>query len=110
MRASTAAVLDHVDNKENNNVQTRTTADTARARPRSRVRRALDPRPRPLHRLLRAPRRKPAAADAEFDRQLDRREILADIILKQVDVLQTALRRYRDIAVGTDRYVVRDPF
>lgn len=52
----------------------------------------------------------PAAADAEFDRQLDRREILADIILKQVDVLQTALRRYRDIAVGTDRYVVRDPF
>ena len=51
----------------------------------------------------------PAAADAEFDRQLDRREILADIILKQADVLQTALRRYRDIAVGTDRYV-RDPF
>ena len=51
----------------------------------------------------------PAAADGEFDRQLDRREILADVILKQVDVLQSALRRYRDIAVGTDRHV-RDPF
>lgn len=51
----------------------------------------------------------PAVADAEFDRQLDRREILADVILKQVDVLQAALRRYRDVAVGTERYV-RDPF
>lgn len=52
----------------------------------------------------------PAAADAEFARQLDRREILADVILKQVDVLQAALRRYRDIAVGTERYMRDDPF
>jgi len=52
----------------------------------------------------------PAAADGEFDRQLDRRELLADIILQQADVLQGALRRYRDIAVGTERYVRDSPF
>lgn len=52
----------------------------------------------------------PAAADAEFDRQLDRREILADVILKHICALQCALRRYRDIAVGTERYVRDDPF
>lgn len=52
----------------------------------------------------------PAAADAEFDRQLDRRELLADVILNNISALQSALRRYRDIAVGTDRYVRDDPF
>jgi hypothetical protein len=52
----------------------------------------------------------PAAADAEFDRQLDRREILADVILKHICALQSALRRYRDVAVGTERYVRDDPF
>lgn len=51
-----------------------------------------------------------AVADGEFDRHLDRREILADIILKQVDVIQSAIRRYREIAVGTVRYVRDDPF
>ena len=61
----------------------------------------------------------PAIADGEFSRTLDRREILADVILKQVDVLQSALRRYRDAAIGVERYrtagvryaaIERDPF
>jgi len=54
----------------------------------------------------------PAVADSEFARSLDRREILADVILKQVDVLQSALRRYRDAAMGPGRYaaIERDPF
>jgi hypothetical protein len=52
----------------------------------------------------------PAAADGEFDRQLDRREILADVILKHISALQSALRRYRDVAVGTERYVRDEPF
>jgi len=56
----------------------------------------------------------PALGDEEFRRQLDRRELLAELILKQVDVLQGALQRYRDIAVGAARYattdIVSDPF
>lgn len=53
----------------------------------------------------------PAITDGEFARTLDRREILADVILKQIDVIQAALRRYRDAAAGQARYVIdRDPF
>lgn len=53
----------------------------------------------------------PAITDGEFSRTLDRREILADVILKQIDVIQAALRRYRDAAAGPARYVIdRDPF
>lgn len=42
----------------------------------------------------------PAVHDAEFARSLDRREILAEAILNQTDVLQSLLRRYRATAVG----------
>jgi len=54
----------------------------------------------------------PSVGDQEFKRQLDRRELLADVILKQVDALQGVLRRYRDVAVGTERYAAlsTEPF
>ena len=56
----------------------------------------------------------PAIGDEEFRRQLDRRELLAELILKHVDVLQGAVQRYRDVAVGAVRYAAtdaaRDPF
>lgn len=38
----------------------------------------------------------PKVADAELEHRLDRREMLAEVILKQAEVLQAALRRYRD--------------
>ena len=54
----------------------------------------------------------PAVADAELDDHLDRQELLADVILKQVDVLQLALRRYRHAAMSSMHYarVDHDPF
>ncbi len=42
----------------------------------------------------------PAAADAEFRNSLDRREILAEAILRQTEALQALLRRYRATAIG----------
>lgn len=39
----------------------------------------------------------PRVVEADFEpRGLDRREILAEAIIKQAEVLQSALRRYRD--------------
>lgn len=41
----------------------------------------------------------PRVVDADFEpRALDRREILAEVIIKQAETLQSALRRYRDAA------------
>lgn len=43
--------------------------------------------------------------------RLDRREILADVIIKHAEILQTVLRRYRDAASEWPRYRgVDDPF
>jgi hypothetical protein len=54
----------------------------------------------------------PRVADADFEHRLDRREMLADVILKHAEVLQTALRRYRDAAADWPRPRVAndDPF
>lgn len=54
----------------------------------------------------------PRVADADFEPyRLDRREVLADVIIKQAEVLQMILRRYRDAASQWPRYRgVDDPF
>jgi hypothetical protein len=54
----------------------------------------------------------PRVVDADFEpRALDRREILAEAIIKHAEVLQSALRRYRDAASEWPRHrVVDDPF
>lgn len=54
----------------------------------------------------------PRVADADFDERLDRREMLADVILKHADVLQSTLRRYRDASAESPRprTVDDDPF
>lgn len=54
----------------------------------------------------------PRVVDADFEpHRLDRREILADAIIKHAEVLQSALRHYRDAASQWPRYRgVDDPF
>lgn len=58
----------------------------------------------------------PRVVDADFEpRGLDRREILAEAIIKQAEVLQSALRRYRDAVSEWPRcrvveYRSDDPF
>jgi hypothetical protein len=54
----------------------------------------------------------PRVADTDFEpHRLDRREILADVIIKHAEILQTVLRRYRDAASEWPRYRgVDDPF
>lgn len=54
----------------------------------------------------------PRAADADCERGLDRRELLAEAIIKHADVLQSALRRYRDAVAAwpRGRPVDDDPF
>ena len=53
----------------------------------------------------------PRAAD-DCERGLDRREILAEAIIKHADVMQSALRRYRDAVAAWPRVrgVDDDPF
>lgn len=54
----------------------------------------------------------PRVVDADFEpHRLDRREILADTIIKHAEVLQASLRHYRDAASQWPRYRgVDDPF
>lgn len=54
----------------------------------------------------------PAVADGEFNRSLDRREILAEAILAQTDAIQVLLRRYRETAAGWPKSCLheQDPF
>jgi len=53
----------------------------------------------------------PRVADADEQRGLDRREILAEAIVKQADALQSALRRYRDAVAAWPRVPgVDEPF
>lgn len=54
----------------------------------------------------------PRVADADFEPyRLDRREILADVIIKHAEILQTVLRRYRSAASEWPRYRgADDPF
>jgi len=54
----------------------------------------------------------PRVVDDDFEpHRLDRREILADAIIKHAEVLQSALRHYRDAASPWPRHrVVDDPF
>ena len=54
----------------------------------------------------------PRVVDTDFEPQrLDRREVLADVIIKHAEVLQSALRHYRDAASQWPRYRgVDDPF
>lgn len=50
----------------------------------------------------------PRVADADFERRLDRREMLADVILQHAAVLQAVLRRYRDASAEWPRQIVDD--
>lgn len=54
----------------------------------------------------------PRLADADFEPyRLDRRELLADAIIKHAEVLQAALRHYRDAASQWPRHRgADDPF
>lgn len=54
----------------------------------------------------------PRVADEDFERALDRRELLAEAIIKHAEVLQATLRRYRDASTEwPQRYrVIDDPF
>jgi len=55
----------------------------------------------------------PRVADEEFEqRGLDRRELLAEAIIKHAELLQTMLRRYRDATSEWPRrvHVIHDPF
>ena len=58
----------------------------------------------------------PRVVDADFEpRGLDRRELLAEAIIKHAEVLQSALRRYRDAVSEWPRcrvvdYRTDDPF
>lgn len=54
----------------------------------------------------------PRVADADFEpHRIDRRELLADVIIRHAEVLQTLLRHYRDAASQWPRYRgVDDPF
>ena len=54
----------------------------------------------------------PRVADADFEpSRLDRRELLAEAILKHAEVLQSTLRRYREATAEWPRTrVVCDPF
>ena len=51
-------------------------------------------------------------ADADFEpSRLDRRELLAEAIIKHADVLQCALRRYREASAEWPTFHrVHDPF
>ena len=54
----------------------------------------------------------PRVADEDFERGLDRRELLAEANLNHAELLQTMLRRYRDASSEwPQRFrVVHDPF
>jgi flavorubredoxin len=54
----------------------------------------------------------PKIIDDDFEQhRYDRREVLADVIIKHAEVLQTILRHYRDAASQWPRYRgVDDPF
>ena len=54
----------------------------------------------------------PRVADEDFERGLDRRELLAEAILNHAELLQTMLRRYCDASSEwPQRFrVVNDPF
>lgn len=54
----------------------------------------------------------PRVVDVDFEPyRLDRREVLADAIIKHAEVLQSVLRHYRDAASQWPRYhAVDDPF
>ena len=55
----------------------------------------------------------PRVADEDFEqRGLDRRELLAEAIIKHAELLQTMLRRYRDATSEWPRrvHVIHDPF
>ena len=51
----------------------------------------------------------PRIADADYEvGVLNRREIIADVIVKHADVLQSALRSYRDVAYDWDRFHIEN--
>ena len=53
----------------------------------------------------------PRVADADFEpSRLDRRELIAETILKHADVMQCMLRRYREATSEWPRVRVDDPF
>ena len=55
----------------------------------------------------------PRVADEDFEqRGLDRRELLAEAIIKHAELLQTMLRRYRDASSEWPQrfHVIHDPF
>lgn len=52
----------------------------------------------------------PRVADADEQRGLDRREILAEAIVNQADALQSTLRRYRDAVAAWPRVHIDEPF
>lgn len=54
----------------------------------------------------------PRVVDEDFEpRDLDRKEILAEAIIKQTEALQSALRRYRDVVGDCPRWAIDDdPF